>query len=83
MFETQTILEKMTENDISSEEYSHAEGTITCLSQLTKEHFHDLMSSDHPAAKNYRDYSMKEFKFRTKSYHSLNDFFNRDKNVSN
>jgi hypothetical protein len=82
MFETQTILEKMTENDISSEEYSPAEGTITCLSQLTKEQFHDLMSSDHPAAKNYRDYAKKEFEYRVKTYQSLNDFFNRDKNVS-
>ena len=83
MFETQTIFYKMTEKDISSDEYRPAEGTITCLSQLTKEQFHDLMSSDHPSAKNYRDYAMKEFKFRMKSYHSLNDFFNRDKNVSN
>lgn len=73
----------MTENDISSEEYSPAEGAITSLSQLTKEQFHDLMSSDHPSAKNYRDYAMKEFEYRVKSYQSLNDFFNRDKNVSN
>jgi hypothetical protein len=72
----------MTENDISSEEYSPAEGTITYLSQVTKEQFHDLMSSDHPAAKNYRDYSMKEFKYRMKSYHSLNDFFKQNKTVS-
>jgi hypothetical protein len=81
MFETQTILEKMTENDISSEEYSHAEGTITCLSQLTKEQFHDLMSSDHPSAKNYRDYAKKEFDYRFKSYQSLNDFFNLNSNT--
>ena len=81
MFETQTILEKMTENDISSEEYSPAEGTITCLSQLTKEQFHDLMSSDHPSAKNYRDYAMKEFEYRVKSYQSLNDFFNLNSNT--
>ncbi len=72
----------MTENDISSAEYSPAEGTITSLSQLTKEQFHDLMSSDHPTAKNYRDYSMKEFKYRMKSYHSLNDFFKQNKTVS-
>lgn len=81
MFETQTILEKMTENDISSEEYLPAEGTITTLSQLTKEQFHDLMSSDHPSAKSYRDYSMKEFKFRMKSYHSLNEFFKLNSNT--
>ena len=65
----------MTEKDISSEEYRPAEGTITSLSQLTKEQFHDLMSSDHPDAKNYRDYSMKEFKYRMKSYQALNDFY--------
>jgi hypothetical protein len=81
MFETQTILEKMTENDISSEEYSPAEGAITSLSQLTKEQFHDLMSSDHPSAKNYRDYAMKEFEYRVKSYQSLNDFFNLNSNT--
>ena len=81
MFEIQTILEKMTENDISSEEYSPAEGTITSLSQLTKEQFHDLMSSDHPSAKNYRDYAMKEFEYRVKSYQSLNDFFNLNSNT--
>jgi hypothetical protein len=81
MFETQTILEKMTENDISSEEYSPAEGTITSLSQLTKEQFQDLMSSDHPSAKNYRDYAMKEFEYRVKSYQSLNDFFNLNSNT--
>jgi hypothetical protein len=71
----------MTENDISSEEYSPAEGTITSLSQLTKEQFHDLMSSDHPSAKNYRDYAMKEFEYRVKSYQSLNDFFNLNSNT--
>jgi hypothetical protein len=81
MFETQTILEKMTEIDISSEEYRPAEGTITCLSQLTKEQFHDLMSSDHPSAKNYRDYAKKEFDYRFKSYQSLNDFFNLNSNT--
>ena len=81
MFEAQTILKKMTENDISSEEYSPAEGIITSLSQLTKEQFHDLMSSNHPSAKNYRDYAMKEFKYRMKSYHSLNDFFKHNSNT--
>lgn len=69
----------MTEKDISSEEYSPAEGTITSLSQLTKEQFHDLMSSGHPAAKNYRDYSMKEFKYRVESYQQLNLFFKSKK----
>ena len=81
MFETQTILEKMTENYISSEEYSPAEGTITSLSQLTKEQFHDLMSSDHPDAKKYRDYAKLEFDLRLKSYQSLNDFFKHNSNT--
>ncbi len=76
MLETQTILKKMTEIDISSDEYSPAEGTITSLSQLTKEQFHDLMSSDHPSAKNYRDYARREFDYRMKSYEQLNLFIN-------
>ena len=82
MFETQTIFIKMKENDISSEEFRPAEGIITSLSQLTKEQFHELMSSDHPSAKKYRDYSMKEFEYRIKSYQQLNEFFKQDKNVS-
>jgi len=77
MFETQTIFKKMTENDISSEEFRPAEGVITSLSQLSKEQFHELMSSVHPSAKKYRDYSIKEFEYRIKSYSSLNDFLNR------
>ena len=77
MFEAQTILEKMTENDIPTEEYSPAEGVITSLSQLTKEQFHEIMHNDHPSAKKYRNYSMKEFEYRIKSYSSLNDFLNR------
>jgi hypothetical protein len=64
----------MRENVISSDEFRPAEGTITSLSQLTKEQFHDLMSSDHPSAKNYRDYDMREFNFRMKSYEQLNLF---------
>ena len=78
MFEIQTILEKMTENDIPTEEYSPAKGTITSLSQLTKEQFHDLLSSDHPSAKKYRDYAKKEFEYRMKSYEQLNEFFRED-----
>jgi hypothetical protein len=39
MLETQTIFFKMTENDITSDEYGPAKGTITCLSQLTKDQF--------------------------------------------
>lgn len=75
MFETQTIFYKMTEKDISSEEFRPADGVITSLSQLTKEQFHDLMTSNHPSAKKYRDYARKEFDYRMKSYEQLNDFF--------
>lgn len=77
MFETQTIFFKMTENDISTEEFRPVEGVITSLSQLTKEQFHDLMTSVHPSAKKYRDYARREFEYRIKSYSSLNDFLNR------
>ena len=80
MFEAQSILKKMTENDISSDEYSPAKGTITSLSQLTKEQFHDLMSSDHPSAKKYRDYARREFDYRMKSYEQLNEFFKENSN---
>ena len=72
----------MTDKEISSEEYTPAEGIITSLAQLTKEQLHDLMSSDHPSAKKYRDYSMKEFEFRNKSFQQLNEFFKQNKNVS-
>jgi hypothetical protein len=72
----------MTDKEISSEEYTPAEGIITSLAQLTKEQLHDLMSSDHPSAKKYRDYSMKEFEYRNKSYQQLNEFFKQNKNVS-
>jgi hypothetical protein len=50
-------------------------GVITSLSQLSKEQFHDLMSSDHTLDKNYRDYAKRELKYRIKSYHLLNDFY--------
>ena len=72
----------MTDKEISSEEYTPAEGIITSLAQLTKEQLHDLMSSEHPSAKKYRDYSMKEFEYRNKSYQQLNEFFKQNKNVS-
>jgi len=72
----------MTDKQISSEEYTPAEGTITSLSQLTEKQLHDLMSSEHPSAKKYRDYSMKEFEYRNKSYQQLNEFFKQNKNVS-
>ena len=72
----------MTDKEISSEEYTPAEGIITSLAQLTEEQLHDLMSSEHPSAKKYRDYSMKEFEYRNKSYQQLNEFFKQNKNVS-
>lgn len=71
----------MTENDISSEEYSPAPGVITSLSQLTKEQFHDLMTSKHPSAKKYRDYARREFDYRMKSYEQLNEFFKENSNT--
>jgi hypothetical protein len=67
----------MTENDILLEEFRPAVGVITSLSQLTKEQFHELMSSVHPSAKKYREYTKKEFEYRIKSYSALNDFLNR------
>ena len=72
----------MTEKDISSEEYSPADGVITSLSQLTRDQFLELISNDHPEAKKYSKYAKKEYQYRNMSYQALNDFFNRDKNVS-
>jgi len=72
----------MTDNNISSEEYSPAPGVITSLSQLTREQFLELISCDHTEAKKYRKYAKKEYQYRNMSYQALNDFFNRDKNVS-
>jgi hypothetical protein len=69
----------MTKIEISSDGYRPAEGIIISLSQLTKEQFHDLMTSEHSSAKKYRDYARREFDYRMKSYQSLNDFFNREK----
>jgi hypothetical protein len=71
----------MTNIDIYSEEFRPADGVITSLSQLSKEQFNELLSSDHPSAKKYRDYAKKEFDYKVKSYKALNDFFNQDKNV--
>lgn len=82
MFETQTIYYKMTEKDISSEEFRPAPGVIISLSQLTRDQFLELISCDHPEAKKYRKYAKKEYQYRNMSYQALNDFFNRDKNVS-
>lgn len=65
----------MIKNDITSEEFTPANGVITSLSQLSKEQFHELMSSSHPSAKKFRKYTIKEFEYRNKSYESLNEFF--------
>lgn len=72
----------MIETDLSSENFTPGPSVITSLSQLTKVQFLELISSDHPTAKKYHNYAKKEFDYRMKSYQSLNDFFNRDKNVS-
>ena len=76
MFETQTILEKMTEKDISSDEFRPADGVITYLTQLTKEHFHDLLSSDPIVYKNYRDDSISVFSYASNS--SFYDFYSHE-----
>ncbi len=53
---------------------------ITSLSELSRKEFLDLMSSDHPSAKNYREFAEKEFKFRIISYKELNKFFKSSQN---
>ncbi len=65
----------MDTKDLPIEEYIPAEGVITSLSQLTRAQFLELMSSDHPAAKDFRRYHKKEFEYRNKSYRALNDFY--------
>ena len=72
----------MTDIDISSDEYSPADGVITSLSQLTRDQFLELISCDHPEAKKYRKYAKKEYQYRNMSYQALNDFINQGKNVS-
>ncbi len=59
----------------SIEEFTPAPGVILSLSQLTREQFLELMSSEHEAAKKFRKYSLKEHVYHTKSYHSLNEFY--------
>ena len=66
---------KMTEKNLDSEEFILPKGVITCLSQLTREQFLELISSDHPDARKYMRYAKKEFEYRTKSYKSLNEFY--------
>ncbi len=66
---------KMTEKNEDSEEFTLPEGVINSISELSREQFLELMSSDHPAAKDFRRYHKKEFEYRNKSYRSLNDFY--------
>ena len=65
----------MIEKDIPSDEFTLPPGTIKGLSELTRAQFLELMSSDHPAAKDFRRYHKLEFKYRIKSNHSLNEFY--------
>lgn len=65
----------MTEKDIPSDEFTLPPGTIKGLSELTRAQFLELMSSDHPAAKDFRRYHKLEFNYRMKSNHSLNEFY--------
>ena len=46
----------MTEKNLDSEEFTLPKGVITCLSQLTREQFLELISSDHPDARKYMKY---------------------------
>ena len=66
---------KMTEKNEESEVFTLPNGVISSLSQLTREQFLELISSDHPDARKYMRYAKKEFEYRTKSYNSLNDFY--------
>ncbi len=65
----------MTEKNFDSEEFTPPKGVITCLSQLTREQFLELISCDHPDARKYRRCAKKEFEYHNKSYDSLNDFY--------
>ncbi len=58
-----------------SDEFKLPTGTIKGLSELTRAQFLELMSSDHPAAKDFRKYHKKEFFYRIKSNDSLNEFY--------
>ena len=65
----------MTEKDIPSEEFTLPPGVIKGLSELSRDQFLELMSSDHPAAKDFRRYHRKEYEYRIKSNQALNDFY--------
>jgi hypothetical protein len=65
----------MDAKDLPIEEFTPAPGVILSLSQLTREQFLELMSSEHEAAKKFRKYSLKEHVYHTKSYQALNEFY--------
>jgi hypothetical protein len=69
----------MNEKDIPPDEFTLPPGSINGLSELNRAQFLELMSSDHPAAKDFRRYHKEEFQYRMKSYISLNDFFSLTK----
>jgi hypothetical protein len=65
----------MIEKNVDAEEFCKIDGTITRLSELSREQFLELISSDHPDARKYMRYAKKEFEYRQKSYIALNDFY--------
>jgi hypothetical protein len=65
----------MTKKNLDTEEFTPAPGVITSLSQLTRDQFLELISCDHPEAKKYRRYHMKEYEYRIKSNKALNEFY--------
>jgi hypothetical protein len=65
----------MNDKDMSTEEFTLPPGVIKGLSELSRDQFLELMSSDHPAAKDFRKYHKLEFKYRIKSNTSLNEFY--------
>lgn len=69
------IFKKMTKKDISSKEFTLPPGIIKGLSELSRDQFLELISSDHPAAKDFRRYHKKEYEYRIKSNEALNEFY--------
>ena len=65
----------MNDKDMSTEEFTLPPGVIKGVSELSRDQFLELMSSDHPAAKDFRKYHKLEFKYRIKSNASLNEFY--------
>lgn len=65
----------MTEKKLDTEEFTLPPGVIKGLSDLTRDQFLELMSSKHPAAKDFRKYHMKEYEYRIKSNQALNEFY--------